>query len=177
MNQEKITIAVSSCLIGDQVRYDGQSKTSTAVVSLISEYFDVVRICPEVGIGMGIPRPAIQLVERPDGCIYASGVEDKSQDVTDKLVAYLDTVADQLKNISGYIFKARSPSCGVGSTPVFSEVGDMKYFANGVFAQTIINAYPDLPIADESVIENKKQCAEFLNKVRAYHTRCFIHDV
>lgn len=177
MSKKKITIAVSSCLMGDQVRYDGKDKYNEKVFSVLTEHFDVVHICPETGIGMNVPRPAIQLVEKHDGRIHACGVEDKTQDVTDELVSYIDMVVDRLKNISGYVFKARSPSCGVGSTPVFLENGYMTKKSNGVFAQAVMNAWPDLPIAEESEIEDKKKCEQFIEKVRTYHTRCFIHDV
>lgn len=163
--------------MGELVRYDGKDKRNETVISVLSEYFEVVHICPEAGIGMGVPRPAIQLIEQPDGRIHACGIENKSQDVTDKLVSYIGVVADQLKNISGYIFKARSPSCGVGSTPVFSESGEQIKQGKGIFAQAIINTYPDLPVVEESEIENKKQREQFLERVRTYHSRRFIHDV
>ena len=177
MKQQKMTIAVSSCLMGELVRYDGKDKRNETVIAVLSEYFKVVCICPETGIGMGVPRPAIQLIEKPDGRLHACGVEDKLQDVTDELVSYAGVIADQLTNVSGYIFKARSPSCGVGSTPVFSESGEQIKQGKGVFAQAIINTYPDLPVVEESEIENKTQCEQFLERVRAYHARCFIHDV
>lgn len=176
MPQQKITIAVSSCLMGEPVRYDGKDKRNETVVSVLSEYFDVIPVCPETGIGMGVPRPAIQLIEKPDGRLRACGVEDKSRDVTDELVSYTGTVAEQLKNVSGYVFKARSPSCGVDSTPVFSESGEQIKQGRGIFAQAITNTYPDLPVVEESEIEDKEHCEEFMNNIRVYHTRFFIHD-
>jgi len=162
--------------MGEPVRYDGKDKRNEAVMSVLARHFDVIHICPETGIGMGVPRSPIQLTEKQDGRIHACGVENKSQDVTDELVSYIDTVADQLKNVSGYIFKARSPSCGVGSTPVFSESGEQLKLDKGVFAQAITNVYPDLPVVEESEIEDKKEREQFLKKVRAYHARRETHE-
>ncbi|MDH5592870.1 MAG: DUF523 domain-containing protein [Gammaproteobacteria bacterium] len=174
MKQQKIIIAVSSCLMGDPVRYDGKDKANQTVISVLSQEFDVIHICPETGIGMSVPRPAIQLVEKPDDSIHACGVEKKSQDVTDALLSYVNELDKRLSSISGYIFKARSPSCGVGSTPVFSDSGEQIKLGNGVFAQAVMNKYPDLPIAEESEIENRSACNGFLENVRAYHARHFI---
>lgn len=163
--------------MGDQVRYDGLDKRNETVISFLAEYFNVLHICPETGIGMNVPRPVIQLVEKQDGKIRACGVNNKSQDVTDELASYVNIISDQLKNISGYVFKARSPSCGIGSTPVFSGNGEQIKQGNGVYAQAVMDVWPDLPVAEESEIEDKIVCEQFLERVKAYHARCFTQDV
>lgn len=163
--------------MGDHVRYDGMTKRNATVISVLSEQFNVIHVCPETGIGMTVPRPAIQLVEKRDGQIHACGVENKSQDVTKELISYVNNISEQLKNISGYIFKARSPSCGVGSTPVFSDEGEQIKQGNGVYAQAVMDVWPDLPVAEESEIEDSLQCKQFIERVNAYYARCFIHDV
>ena len=119
----KIPVAISACLLGEPVRYDGKDKFCPQLVARLRQHFILVAICPEVAIGMSVPRAPIQLVQDGAG-VRARGVQDPSKDVTELLADYGHNVADTQTEFFGYVFKARSPSCGLGSTPLFNINGD-----------------------------------------------------
>ncbi len=105
-SREKISIGISSCLMGEEVRFDGGHKLDNYITGTLADYFDFIPVCPEVAIGLPIPRPPIRLVRQDDG-IHVVGVKDPSVDVTDKLHAYGRKIARQLSGISGFILKTR----------------------------------------------------------------------
>ena len=107
---EKIKIAVSSCLLGEAVRYDGTDKYIEKITELAAEY-TLVSLCPEMAVGMGVPRPPIHLVE-VNNEIQVLAVDDSSKNMTKLLSEYGREVAVEYKDICGYIFKKNSPSCG-----------------------------------------------------------------
>lgn len=103
-----IYVGVSSCLLGERVRYDGRHKRDNVVTKILSRVFEFVPVCPEVSIGLGVPRAPIRLVGRV-AAPRAIGVADASVDVTDKLASFGACMGRDLADLSGYIFKSRSP--------------------------------------------------------------------
>lgn len=170
MSPSSIRIAISSCLIGQYVRYDGTHKLNTTIVENLGPRVEFIPFCPEVAIGLGIPRPPIQLVELA-GEVRAQGVEDSSLDPTRLLKAYGQQVVQQLAGISGYIFKARSPSCGVNNVKIFRDGKIISETGTGLFAVELIMAYPELPMAQETDLECAAQCEIFFQRVLRYHER------
>ena len=123
MNEsEKIPLGISSCLLGDAVRFNGGHKHSKFCTDTLSQYFEFHGYCPEVAIGMGVPRESIRLVGD-----WASprvvGTKDSSLDVTDALSEYAQSVLTEIKPFYGYIFMKDSPSCGVFSAKVYNHKG------------------------------------------------------
>jgi uncharacterized protein YbbK (DUF523 family) len=193
MSERIIRIGISSCLLGQNVRYDGTHKLNAAIVEFLGPRVEFVPFCPEVAIGLGIPRPPIQLVDT-EGEVRAQGVEDFTLDPTMRLREYGRQIAQQLSSISGFIFKARSPSCGVGNV-VIRHSGECRNpeiqnglldsgfrrndgkgdediiskTATGLFAAEIRNAHPALPIAQETELENAAQCEAFFRRVLRYN--------
>ncbi len=163
-------VAVSSCLLGEPVRYDGAHKRNASVIDLLSVYFDRVPVCPEVAIGMGVPRPPIRLVKLEEG-IRARGVEDASHDVTRPLQAFAQQCAVQLAGVSGYIFKSRSPSCGLNDTDLFNADGGLIGKTAGIFSAMIHELLPELPGIDENQLEDPAQRDAFVQQVRDYHAK------
>lgn len=162
----KIKIAVSSCLLGEAVRYDGTDKRIEAITDLASEY-TLVSLCPEIAAGMGVPRPPIHLVEVGEG-IQALGVDDACKNMTKPLLKYGREVIKEHVDICGYIFKKNSPSCGTKNVKVLNKNGEYEIKGQGIYAAEIINALPLLPIIDEDdCLDNKKMDA-FLNDVLLY---------
>src|SRR3990170_6839262 len=104
----RIRLGISSCLLGQKVRFDGNHKHDSFLTGTLGEHFEWVPVCPEVAIGLGIPRPPIRLVGSPEAP-RAVGVKDVSLDVTDKLAAYGRRQSCQLDDLSGYVFKSNSP--------------------------------------------------------------------
>jgi len=166
---DKIRIGVSSCLLGYDVRYDGTNKMHSNVLKLAAT-FDILAICPEYGIGMGVPRAPINIVS-VDSQFRARGVADSSFDVTDSLVQMADRIFRTHKNLGGYVFKARSPSCGLGSTPWFDHEGQQQGVTSGVFTNRIQQLNSELPMIEETQLENENEVLDFIARVIEYAKR------
>ncbi|MBU0498655.1 MAG: DUF523 domain-containing protein [Gammaproteobacteria bacterium] len=170
MNSPRPIIAVSSCLLGQRVRYDGTDKYDPWIVELLGREADFLPICPEVGIGLGIPRAPIRLM-RVAGRVRALGIEDPSLDVTARLSSFALETLNKLRGVSGYILKDRSPSCGLGHVKLFSD--DRRFERNGVgiHAAIVRAALPDLPMADEGRVQDPRVREAFVQQVFARHRR------
>lgn len=161
----KPRVGISACLSGEQVRYDGQSKPQPELIDHLVPLVELNPLCPEVAIGMGVPRSPIQLVLE-DNQIDAVKVED-SESFSEPLRSYASLVIEEQATqataqdkICGYIFKSRSPSCGAGSTPVFSE-GVHINFGDGIFAHSIRRSLPWLPIMEEEDLAHPRSRHHF----------------
>jgi uncharacterized protein YbgA (DUF1722 family)/uncharacterized protein YbbK (DUF523 family) len=161
-----IRLGVSACLLGERVRYDGADKLDRRIRETLGRHFDFVPVCPEVAIGLGVPRPPIELVGRV-ATPRAVGVADSALDVTDRLAAYGDNMATRLSDISGYIFKARSPSCGIDDVTIRG-AGKRVSMGGGVYATAFIERQPLLPVEDEVGLADAVRCDDFLERVFAY---------
>lgn len=168
MPTPKIPIAISSCLLGQSVRFNGGHKRSAFCVDILADAFEFTPYCPEVAIGMGIPRPSIRLVgdwQQP----RALGSVDASLDVTDALIQYGQTLAPQCQHYSGYILMKDSPSCGLFSTKVYTQKGVHPGKRAGLFAQVIQQQNPLLPMEEEARLNDAPLRENFIARVFAYH--------
>jgi uncharacterized protein YbbK (DUF523 family) len=164
---KKLLVGVSSCLLGNAVRYDGTGKWDACINDLLSQYFEFVPFCPEVAIGMGVPRPPIRLVQM-DSEVRAIGVADRSLDVSDLLRAYGKQSLDAMRHLRGFIFKARSPSCGIDTVPLVDPSGMASGLTSGLFASEILCAFPNLPIIDEGHLQQRDEREDFIARVFEY---------
>jgi uncharacterized protein YbbK (DUF523 family) len=167
MPVNKIVVAVSSCLLGHKVRYDGSDKRNSVVEHQLCTYFDCRPICPEYAIGLGVPRAPIRVVKVDNG-MHAVSVVDHTVDVTDALALYANFICDILPQICGFIFKARSPSCGLSDVPVFGKNGNEIALGAGIFANQICQLKDPLPVIDELQLADRNERLEFIEKVEAY---------
>lgn len=160
---DKPMIGVSACLLGDPVRYDGQSKPLALLDDPRFLAFTLRKFCPEVEIGMSIPRPPIEVIATDAGekCV---GVDDASQEFTAPLK---NLVSQQpwLANLRAYIFKARSPSCGVGSTPLWRD-GREVGLTDGIFAGQLQKQFQGLWVIDEAWLEQPGNLDEFFLRLK-----------
>ena len=166
MQTGKPLVGVSRCLLGDTVRYDGQSKTNTIVIEKLGEIFELVAVCPEVEAGLSIPRPPVRLtgsVENPK----LTGRDDPDIDITDIMLQYCESKPAELKHLSGFIFKSRSPSCGLNSTPVFLNDKCVTETSRGVFAKKLCGLYPELPLIEDSELEDENLLNKFIRSISA----------
>lgn len=168
---KRIRVAISSCLLGQRVRYDGAHKHSRHITETLGQFFEFVPFCPEVAIGLGVPRPPIRLVALDKHGIRACGVIDPSQDVTDRLIAYAETVVPTLTDVSGYILKKDSPSCGMQDVKVYSAQDKPIGNASGIYAGTLMARLPELPFEEEDRLLDPHLCEGFVQRVYAYHRR------
>jgi len=168
----KPRVGISRCLLGDEVRYDGTHKRDESLIAALGRYLEWVPVCPEVEVGMGTPREPIQLVAAADGvpsaaeCVRLIGVHSE-QDWTERMHGWARqrVAALQALNLSGFVLKARSPSCGIDGVRVVHDDGEA-LSGRGLFAQALIEAMPDLPIEDEARLSDPGARDEFLARVR-----------
>lgn len=163
----RLRIGVSSCLLGQQVRHDGQHKRDRYVTDVLGGYCDFVGLCPEVGIGLGVPRPPIRIVDRGAGPRVV-GVADPTLDVTDRLRAYADVEAPRVAALDGYIFKRASPSCGVFRVKVYSGPGVPSMDGRGAFADAVMTRWPNLPVEEEGRLNDPVLRENFIERVFVY---------
>jgi uncharacterized protein YbbK (DUF523 family) len=157
-------VGVSACLLGQNTRYDGSNKLDPVIVEIVGAVAQIVPVCPEMEIGMGSPRPPIRLVEGPGG-LRARGVDDPAVDVTDAL----REAGRGQTGLSGFVLKSRSPSCGAGDTDVFSPGGGLvSPVGFGIFARSVMNAEPLLPVEDETALHDRARRNVFLLRVFVY---------
>ncbi|MCP4446167.1 MAG: DUF523 domain-containing protein [Myxococcales bacterium] len=170
--RDRPRVGVSSCLLGHLVRYDGAAKGLPWVQEEIGCAVDLQPICPETGAGMPVPRPPIQVLQHRSGALRVVLVQGEG-DVHSPLSAFCESNRSSLEGqeLDGYLFKARSPSCGLHDTPYFSESGDTIGQGAGLWARTIIERWPDLPLADESQLRDPAARSDFVRQVQAYWKR------
>ncbi len=164
-----IRIGISACLAGQRVRYDGEDQHNPLVERQLASCFELIPICPEVGAGMAVPRPPIQVIQGRAG-IRLCEVDDHAHDATQQLQRYAQHVIAELgAELSGFVFKSRSPSCGIDDTPRFDEDDQLLLSVGaGLFAGMLMKQFPQLPVIDECKLEQPQQCREFIRRVREY---------
>lgn len=151
LSTSKIKIGISSCLLGNKVRYDGQHKHDRYLTQTLGEYFDYVPFCPEAETGMGVPRPSIQLVAQPQG-VRVLGVTEPDKDFTQTLSNYHNDVKERFAGLSGFVLKRGSPTCGMERVPIYApnkEPRPPDRTGVGLFAQGIAESHPLLPVEEE----------------------------
>lgn len=166
----KLQVGVSHCLLGANVRYNGKTKRHSLVSGVLGETFQWVPVCPEVEVGLSVPRPPIELVATKAG-IRACGVSDRELDPTDALKRLATTVAERYPHLSGFVFKARSPSCGL-AVDVFAPDGEaLGTQSAGVFAGQWMQSHAGMPVIDEEALGDRMRRERFIEQVRAYRLR------
>ncbi len=156
-------VATSACLLGEPVRYDGGHRYQATIERHLAPWLRLQAICPEVGIGLGVPRPTLEAIDDGAGARIVMS-EDHSVDVTARLRAYAQHHVDAVGDfwpLCGYILKARSPSCGLGSLPVRRRCGPGAT-ADGAFAGHLRRRLPWLPMVEEEGLRSAAACADFL---------------
>lgn len=161
-------IAVSACLMGAEVRYNGGHKHSHLCSHTLTDYFDFIPVCPEVAIGLGIPREPIHLIGDPRQP-HAVGTVHRDIDVTQPLADYGQKMAAELNDICGYIFMQRSPSCGLERVKVYQDNGmPINGGGRGIYAQAFCALHPDLPVEEEGRLNDPVLRENFLTRVFTY---------
>ena len=167
MNDDKIRIGISSCLLGAEVRFDGGHKHHSYITGTLGRYFEFLPFCPEVAVGLGTPRQPIHL-RQVAGEIRVVGVRDPSLEVTGPLRRYGREVARGLGEVDGYLFKKGSPSCGMERVKIYGEKGPLQKKGSGIFAEEIMHRWPLLPVEEEGRLGDPGLRENFV-------TRVFVH--
>ncbi|HHX82533.1 MAG TPA: DUF1722 domain-containing protein [Pseudomonadaceae bacterium] len=165
----RIKVGISSCLLGQQVRYNGGHKHSSLCNGELARYFDYVPSCPEQGAGLGVPRPAMRLQGEPEAP-RAVLVEDPGHDLTEALARYAAQRMPSLAGLCGYIFIAKSPSCGLFDVKIHRPDGTLQPRASrGLFAAALVRAMPLLPVEEEGRLHDPELRQSFITRVFAWH--------
>lgn len=164
----KLRIGISQCLLGDPVRYDGGHKRDALLADTLSRQIEWVPVCPEVEAGLGVPREPMRLegtTRSPRLVTMTTGVDHTAamQQFSARRLRELERL-----NLSGYVFKARSPSCGIGGVPLVDAQGIETPEGIGLFAQALIAHFPLIPVADEDRLHDPQALKDFLRRASDY---------
>lgn len=166
IEREKIRLGVSACLLGARVRYDGGEKRADALLRALGDDVEWVPVCPEVELGLGVPRPPIVLV----GSRRAPRlVEPESgRDLTVRMRRLARARVRQLARLGldGFVLKSRSPSCGLRDVPVVGRDGRRRR-GRGLFAAELARGARGVAIEEESRLADRRVRARFVARVRA----------
>lgn len=165
----RIRIAISKCLLGENVRYDGTHKHQRFLTETYGEYFEWVPLCPEHESGMGTPRESMRL----EGSLQDTKLitSRSKQDKTEQLMSYAVPRSEQLgrDDVCGIILKKGSPSCGVYGVKIFNETGMPGEKGPGLFAKEVLKRFPNLPIEEEGRLNDAILRELFIGKVFTYY--------
>jgi uncharacterized protein YbgA (DUF1722 family)/uncharacterized protein YbbK (DUF523 family) len=163
-----IRIGISTCLLGERVRYDGGHKHDRFLTDILGRYVEFVPSCPEVDIGLSIPRPSLRLQRRDEQIRLV--IPKTGDDVTKKMQAYAKKRISALgeEDLCGYVLKNRSPSCGL-KVRTYTEAGMPAKSAPGLFAEELLARCPNLPITEEGRLRDAGLRENWIERVFAYH--------
>ncbi len=168
----KLRLGVSSCLLGRKVRYDGQDRRDPFVVDVLGRFFEWVPVCPELEVGMGVPREPIRLV----GSAAAPRLvaERSGTDHTEAMRRFAERRVRELSklDLAGYVTKEGSPSCGMARVQVHGPRGGApRRDGVGLFARVLLERLPFLPVVEEEALHDPGLRESFIERVLAYARR------
>ena len=166
---DEMRLGVSACLLGDEVRYDGGHRSYPYLVDTLARFFTLVKVCPEVGVGMSTPRETVRLEGRADAPRMIAS--ETGRDWTARMNRWSRARARRLKDehLCGFVFKKNSPSCGVFGVKIHDEKGRPGEFGSGLFVMAFRRRNPLMPMEEEGRLENPVRRENFLERVFAYH--------
>jgi uncharacterized protein YbgA (DUF1722 family)/uncharacterized protein YbbK (DUF523 family) len=162
-----IKVGISQCLLGAKVRFDGGHKNSRFCSNELSQLFEFTPLCPEVGIGLPIPRKTIRLVghsDSPKAVLSVGGEED----YTEQLSKFADENIEKIKQLSGYILMKGSPSCGMERVKVYNQHGQSQSNGVGIFAARLKQLVPHLPMEEDGRLNDPLLRDSFIKRVYLY---------
>jgi uncharacterized protein YbgA (DUF1722 family)/uncharacterized protein YbbK (DUF523 family) len=162
-------LGISACLLGQKVRYDGGHKHDPFLTETFGQFVEWVPVCPELEVGMSVPRESVRLVGAADAPRMIA--ERSGKDWTDTMNSFAAkrSVALAALNLSGYVFKKDSPSCGVERVRVYGATNPPPRHGRGLFAAAVIKTLPLLPVEEEGRLNNPALRENFVERVFAYH--------
>ena len=163
-----VRVGISQCLLGDNVRYDGGHKLDSVLIETLGRYVEWVAVCPEVEVGLGTPREPMRLVsdaQAPRLVTINTGV-----DHTEAMNRFARQRVRELEalNLSGFVFKSASPSCGIKGVALFNAEGRETHDGVGLFARAFIAHFPLIPVEEEGRLHDSQAVKNFLERVLSY---------
>jgi len=165
--EKKIRLGISTCLLGEKVRYDGGHKLDWFLIETLGQYVEYVPVCPEVECGLPIPRESMYLEGNPDSPRLVTS--HTKQDITERMVQWAKKRVVQLEkeDLCGFIFKSNSPSSGMERVRVYNEKGIPVKKGIGIFARIFMEHFPLLPVEDEGRLHDPKLRENFIERIFA----------
>jgi uncharacterized protein YbgA (DUF1722 family)/uncharacterized protein YbbK (DUF523 family) len=169
VNEPVIRLGISTCLLGERVRYDGGHKLDHFLADTLGRYVEWVPVCPEVEIGLPIPREAVRLVGDPDSPRLIA--PKSGADHTDTMQAWASKRLDELAAIGlcGFVFKKDSPSSGLFRVRVYDQHGNPSRTGTGIFPRAVMQRFPLLPLEEEGRLNDLPLRENFIERVFAYY--------
>ena len=163
--ETRIRVGVSSCLLGNNVRFDGGHKLDRFLTDTLGQFVEYVPVCPEVECGFPVPREALRLVG--DAANPRLVTSRTNVDHTERMVSWARKRVAELEgeNLCGYIFKSNSPSSGMERVRVYDSNGVPSKAGVGVFARIFMEHFPLLPVEDEGRLHDMKLRENFIERV------------
>jgi uncharacterized protein YbgA (DUF1722 family)/uncharacterized protein YbbK (DUF523 family) len=163
-----IRVGISSCLLGNEVRYDGGHKQDRYLTDTLGQFFEWVSVCPEMEMGLGTPRETLRL--RGDASAPRLVFGKTRGDQTDGMQRWAKGRLDQLArmDLCGYILKSDSPSCGMERVRAYGESGIASKTGVGIFARALMNRFPLLPVEEEGRLHDLPLRENFVERVFCY---------
>ncbi len=163
-----IRVGISACLLGQEVRYDGGHKRDRYISDMLGQFFEWVPVCPEVEMGLGTPRETLRLEgsSAAPRLVFAKSREDITQGMEKWAQARLSGLARL--DLSGYILKSDSPSCGMERVRVYRTSGIPGKNGVGIFARGLIERFPLLPVEEEGRLNDLPLRENFIERVFCY---------
>ncbi|HSE93124.1 MAG TPA: DUF523 and DUF1722 domain-containing protein [Methylomirabilota bacterium] len=164
---EKIRLGVSACLLGERVRYDGGHKRDAFLADTLGPFVEWVPVCPEVEIGLGVPRPTLRLVGAE--AVPRLVVEKTGEDLSRRMRSWAEARVTELERLGldGYVLKRGSPSCGLFRVRVYSEDGQPGRVGRGLYADALARRLPSLPVEEEGRLTDPVMREHFIGRVFA----------
>lgn len=160
---KKLRVGISACLLGRKVRYDGGHKRDDFLVDVLGPHVHYVPVCPEVELGLGTPRPPIRL--EGERLVMPSQDRDLSAEMTRFAARRVAALEDE--DLSGYVLKKDSPSCGMERVRVHHE-GRVTRDGVGFFARALMERFPHLPVEEEGRLHDERLREGFVERVFTY---------
>jgi uncharacterized protein YbbK (DUF523 family)/uncharacterized protein YbgA (DUF1722 family) len=168
LGEPRIRIGVSACLLGHEVRFDGGHKRDTFIVEVLGRFAEFVPVCPEVEIGLGVPRETLKLAR--EGREVRLVANESGADHTRVMRAYAERRVTALarEDLCGYVLKKDSPSCGLERVRVYPANGRPSRDGRGLFAEALMHHLPNLPVEEEGRLSDPRLRENFIERIFAY---------
>lgn len=163
---DKIRLGISSCLLGAQVRYDGGHQLDRYLRDVLGDYVEYVPVCPEVEVGLPIPRETLRLVENEQQQVRLV-FSRSGEDITERMEGWARTRVKELEKeqLDGFVFKAKSPSSGMERVKLYDRNGVPKKAGVGVFARHFMEHFPLLPVEEDGRLHDPRLRENFITAI------------
>ncbi|MBK5143127.1 DUF523 and DUF1722 domain-containing protein [Budviciaceae bacterium BWR-B9] len=167
---EKIPVGISACLLGANVRFDGGHKRLTFAADQLTPWVQFEPICPEMAIGLPVPRPALRLVKQDNGEITLRYSDKRQGDLTIAMCEFSQQRVAQLSHLCGYIVCAKSPSCGMERVRVYEpDENNNRKAGRGIYTDILMKAMPWLPVEEDGRLQDPHIRENFVERIYALH--------